>query len=89
MSYDQYRSVTELDLSSDVDRPSGFKGLLLTTDDGAKETIVLKVTTKSDEIVSLDISIETPQILPIGVKKIFAAGGGSTFPADCRCYGLN
>ena len=89
MSYDQYRSVTELDLSSDVDRPSGYKGLLLTTDDGAKETIVLKVTTKSSETVELDISIETPQILPIGVTKIFSTDNGTTFPADCRCYGLN
>ena len=92
MSYDQYRSVTELDLSSDVDRPSGYKGLLLTTNDGVKDTVVLKITTKSSETVELDfvLSAETPVIiLPIGVTKIFAAGGGSTFPSSSRCYGLN
>ena len=88
--YDQYRSVEELTLSSDVE--GNFKGLLLSTSDGAKDVIILKVKTKSGEDVALDfvLSAETPTIiLPIGIQKIFSTSNGTTFPSTSRCYGLN
>jgi len=88
--YDQYRSVKELALAADV--VATFKGLLLTTADGAKDVIVLKVLTKDGEEVTLDFVLTAEGsnlILPIGIKKIFSTSNGTTFPATSRCYGLN
>ena len=88
--YDQYKSVRELALSADVEEH--FTGLLLSTADGAKDVVVLKVKTKSGEEVTLDfvLSVETPTIiLPLGIIKIFSTSNGTTFPATSRCYGLN
>ena len=88
--YDQYRSVTELTLSADVELH--YKGLLLTTSDAAKDVIVLKVKTKNGEEVSLDfvLTAENPNlILPLGITKIFSTSNGTTFPSSSRCYGLN
>jgi len=86
--YDQYRSVTELTLSADVE--GHFKGLLLSTADGAKDVIVLKVKTKSGDEVSLDFVLNEPVvILPLGITKIFSTSNGTTFPSTSRCYGLN
>ena len=85
---DIYKSIKELDLSSDVIQK--FKALMITCDDGTAEAFALKVTSATNETVTIDGSVGINSfIIPVMVIKLFSTSNGTTFPADLRCYGLN
>ena len=85
---DIYKSIKELDLSSDVTQK--FKALMITCDDGTAEAFALKVISASNETVIIDGSVGINSfIIPVMVIKVFGTSSGTTFPADLRCYGLN
>jgi len=93
---DTYKSVTELDLTQAATVNSKqYKALMITSEDGTGDDILLKIVTASNETVELDLHFEASGvhgvlILPIFVIKVFHNGGGSTFDTSkLRCYGLN
>ena len=93
---DTYKSVVELDLTQAAAINSRrYKALMITSSDGTGDDIELKITTASNEEVTLDFQLNATDahgvlILPLFVIKVFHNGGGSTFDTTkLRCYGLN
>ena len=86
---DIYKSVEELDLSSDITKK--YKALMVQTSDTTGASFVLKVVTASNETVEIDGYLDyrgTGHIIfPIMVIKLFSTG--SSVNAAHRVYGLN